>query len=746
LDGLLEKAHQLRDREIVFDPDSGISQEDQKEILHEIEKVAARNRIDAAPEVFIGDALKRGVLFPLLVIAASLIALGVGAAGFYFLFQQGETRISRGQPVFITAEGKLIEEVRKEAEAKLQQKDREIGLIRDRLVEIDRQRQELQSTMEASVSRREKELQASLAAELEAERERLLGQGLSEEAVSRTLQDFQARKSAEAARQLDSFRAEAEAERRKAETGLKALSAEFATNLSMANEERERVLEESRKREQDIRGQLTLTGTPQPMTAQAEKTLTDMSTRKKREDLALAQLLGLYATARTDFTKRNFSGALRNLQGIRDFMDRPDIISLPGITRRRDFDLFVVASLSALAQDEIDKTKSDTVSVMAAAALLSDIRLKVGEADTLLHSGKLDAAAAAYGEALQVIPDITRSHGYLLQRDRDAEAARRALLRDRLAKAEAAFMAGKIAEAIDDYREAFLYLPESDERISRTVSSIASAGLAQGTEKSRQEQSQAASGLFSRANGFMAQGSPDDALPLYLQILSAYPMSRQSADAVSGIQSAVKGLNDRADERRKAVEAELGGRIASLRQELQARQSDIVRVKRSIADLLGQGGDPAAADLDALLGSMNVKYKDLVTRITSLQSLVQTNAQRLKDLQDRYKNYTALEDPILLKKGTNGLSETRPLLDSFLGSKPVSDIFPNLLSRIRRYDEGFQSAGRTGALQDAIDVVIDISQTKTPDERARLFAQRLKDYEKDPLMINLLKELQGAIR
>ncbi|MBE3130317.1 MAG: hypothetical protein IMZ54_06320, partial [Acidobacteria bacterium] len=63
--GLLAKAANLRKSlglptdgrdEFAFDPDSGISREDQKEILQEIEKVATQSRITVSPEVFIVKA------------------------------------------------------------------------------------------------------------------------------------------------------------------------------------------------------------------------------------------------------------------------------------------------------------------------------------------------------------------------------------------------------------------------------------------------------------------------------------------------------------------------------------------------------------------------------------------------------------------------------------------------------------------------------------------------------------------
>ena len=83
--GLLEKARTLRkslglggdDREeFAFDPDSGITREEQKEIRAEIEKVASGSRIAVKPEMFAVKAAKRGVLFPVMVIVGAVVVLG----------------------------------------------------------------------------------------------------------------------------------------------------------------------------------------------------------------------------------------------------------------------------------------------------------------------------------------------------------------------------------------------------------------------------------------------------------------------------------------------------------------------------------------------------------------------------------------------------------------------------------------------------------------------------------------------
>jgi len=78
------------------------------------------------------------------------------------LFQRGETRIAKEEGSTATAEGRLIAELKRQAEAQLEAKNREIDSIQGRLADIERQRQELQSGMDAKVKAREDELRLAV--------------------------------------------------------------------------------------------------------------------------------------------------------------------------------------------------------------------------------------------------------------------------------------------------------------------------------------------------------------------------------------------------------------------------------------------------------------------------------------------------------------------------------------------------------------------------------------------------------
>jgi hypothetical protein len=801
--GLLAKAHQLRDRltregrlreDITFDSQSGISREDQREIMKEIETVATRSRIEVTPEVFVVRAVKRGILFPIVVNIVTILVLGIGAAGLYFLFQRGETQISREQPAAITVEGQLLAEMKKEAEARLQEKSREINQIQDRLAQIDKERQDLQDTMDTKVSEREKELRAAMAKELEDERQRLKNQGLSEETINTRIQALEAQKNTQYADQLDAYKKQADEERRKSEESLQKLEQEFNANLATVNAERQQVLAESQKREEDLRAQLEQkTQALESAKTKAEQDLMAIAAQREKEDLAIGQLIGLYEVAKTDIERRDYDKALLSLKAVGDFVNRTDVSVLPVMTKRREFDLFVVDSLTGLVQSEREQSQVDTATLLTAAGQIADIRAHVSDADALLQSGRPTEAQKAYGEALQVVPDISRSFAYLSQREREAEANRQVRVRGALGRAEAAFGAGRLAEALSSYREAFSYLPEISDRLDSTMESIQAVGFTAGMQKSRQEQSRSAAPLLAQADTSSANAKPRDAIASYAELLATYPLSIQAGQAVKGIGTQMQKLTEASSDQQKSAHSALSDQIATLQKNLAARQADVSRIKRDIAGLIGESGDPEKADVDALFESLRSKYTSLaagrsgaeqsqqkladdlrtsVEERTKLLDLIdslkvelekaqaasttpklgQADFQLLMKLQERvagldksYKGYTSLEDPVLAGRGLQALVDTKAYLDSFLASKPVEETFPGLLARIKRYDQGFQSAGRTDALKDVLDVVIELTQSSAPDARQKLFQEKRALYRQDKDMTALLNEIQRIL-
>jgi len=126
--------------DIVFEDNSGISAEEQKEIMSKINHIAEKNRssLSEGKKTSV-KAKKSGAGFPLIVNILAVIVF-CGGAALLILFNRGiDIQRRTGGVVFNVTERAVIDEIRKDTAQKIAEKDREIALITARMTEIDEQ-------------------------------------------------------------------------------------------------------------------------------------------------------------------------------------------------------------------------------------------------------------------------------------------------------------------------------------------------------------------------------------------------------------------------------------------------------------------------------------------------------------------------------------------------------------------------------------------------------------------------------
>jgi len=128
---------------IVFDEKSGISVEEQKEILSKINGIAEKNRLllsqTASGEKLAINAKKSGAVFPLAFNVAAIVIMLCGVLLLVSLNGKKDAQIRTGGAVFNLTERALIEEIRRDTAAKVASKEQEIAAIFSRLAEVDSQ-------------------------------------------------------------------------------------------------------------------------------------------------------------------------------------------------------------------------------------------------------------------------------------------------------------------------------------------------------------------------------------------------------------------------------------------------------------------------------------------------------------------------------------------------------------------------------------------------------------------------------
>jgi len=644
--------------EFALEEDSGISREDQQEILQEIERVTEESRISVTPETMAIKAVKKGFLFPLLVNILFVVLLAGGGYALYYLFQRGETVLVEEGGVIASAGGKLIEELKKESEAALQAKNREINQIQTQLQDIDKQRQELQSNMDEKVAAREAELRGSLEAELAAERERLRQQGVSEADITSRLQAMESEKTAAFQTELETFKQQAEEERLRQEENLRTLQQEYQQNLAQAEADRQRVREEADAREAELKARLDAQAEQlEQATLEAREALNKLSVQQEKQTLAAGQLTGFYSQVKKDLQDGNYESALEDLGAIKEYLDDPSVATLPNILQRREIELFVVDSISNLVEGQIQKTEGDTTSLIASADLLNTMKNRVIEGDTLFRQGDIPGAEAKYREALDLIPEINKAHAYFLDKGDGSEQVRRQTLRNFLQQAEAAYGQGNYAAALNSYTKALAYLPEDAATVEKMISQVRRSGYEMGIAQLRRRDSSNAAGPLASAEGLYNQEEYNDAILGYIDLIGSYPNSTQVFSAAEGIRKSVEALEEQA-QAMDALSAE-SDVVAALQSDLAVLEASLEEKNGEIRDLQARL-DAQSGDSTALEQSIEEKNREIAALkeqlatasgdSEQLQEAIEAKDQEIRDLQARLDaqsgDSTALEQSI----------------------------------------------------------------------------------------------------
>jgi chromosome segregation ATPase len=144
----------MNKEEIVFDEKSGISLEEQREILSKINGIAEKNRRllsqtgsqedEKKGKVF--NAKKNGAVFPLAVNVAAMVMLLGGAFLLVFFNGKKDAQVRTGNTVYNLTERTLIEEIRKDTSEQIAAKETEMASITSRLNEVDDELSKLYSS------------------------------------------------------------------------------------------------------------------------------------------------------------------------------------------------------------------------------------------------------------------------------------------------------------------------------------------------------------------------------------------------------------------------------------------------------------------------------------------------------------------------------------------------------------------------------------------------------------------------
>jgi chromosome segregation ATPase len=669
------------EEELAFAETEGISEEDRKEVAAQIEQIALQSRIKATPELFQFKGKRKSGTLPLVANIFGIVLMAAGVLGGYFLFQRQEAEIADSVGTFTTAEGRLIAEIRRQAQEELQSKDSQITTVQRELTDVRVERDQILAEIDARVQEREEALRLQLAEELEAERARLLAQGISELNVEQRIESLEASRSAENRAELAEYRQELQAEYETTLNRLRQLQQQYEDELAALQRERLAIAEESETREQEVREEIerrqveaepvsqdAVSEDPEQAAAAAARAaeleaqdaalesaraqLAQLTASAEQEALVEAQISGLYADIADEVSVGNYEAALSSITTLRRLLREPAIAQLPGVQERIDVDLAVIRVLEELVIQQR----------LAIAAAEEAARIAAEQATAEQAQGAGGAADTAAD------PDTP-------QQDEAAPAAANPAV--------------------------------SDEQVARLTEELSARERLVGSLEA--ELQQLRSELLAAEQALRDQ-------------------RRETAEARAAATAAANAATERAA---TAPNAAAAGPEGPSQQE-EALAADVAALRVSVGEL-----EAANQRLENQNAELSTRIEQLTEQARQLGSV----AARYRALVARYRQYVEEENQILSNDSIGALAQAKLELDGFLTSDAVSAAFPNLFDRVSRYERAIEVEAGQRAILELVDLVYNLNALDTPEAKQAYLDRERQRADDQGFMADLLVEM-----
>lgn len=722
--GLLAKVEELQNTHLQvqdnWELDSRYSKEEKSQILGEIDSVMEQNRIQVDAQTFALKAQKKGWLFPLLV---NLGAVLLFLLSFFILNKVlgGTAELEKTDPqTLLLTEARLLEEVRKESELLVNQKNEELEEVRQQLRDIETQKKQIQQRYQLDLEELRTRLFSELELALEQEKERLRAQGFAEEEIQRRLEDFRRKKEEEVESIIESERRALEEEKLRKEEELNQLSNQYKNELQNLEEEKQALEESYGQRLDQLKKEMEerQSETEQEL-SQAQRELAALADEREQVDRLTAQVAGFYASIQSSLENQNYQEAVNSLDLFKSFIMEGSYQSIPEMSRNQTQDLFLINSLKNYTLSLLDP---ENASIPASGAFIPT-------------------------ESIEVFQDFM---------NRGQNAANE----------------GSWDDALDAYSKALEELPEAYGS-SALLNALTGLGWEQQLDTLRQEQSTEAELWLRQAEELAEEEDWQGALDVYITHLADTPLARQW-DAIPASMSMLyqKWMNDELAELTRIAEsdnnvelkAELDKSIEqnrSLEAELDRVQQDRIdlnselemnlaqnrTMKEEIASLSDQiqllqnkiTQDLNSSDsTDVALSAENAEHlMELQNRISELNQEIgtlQQNEELLKRISISYLKYGEKED-LFLSESTNSeaLINAKGALNDFLEQDDIEKLFPGFSERLKVYDRAFQLSGEKDITLELADYIFIYSTLQGREDKMEWLDEQISRSQSDEL-------------
>jgi len=331
---------------IVFDTSSGISIEEQQEILAGINAMAVGNRL--SPEMAVTKAKKKGYLFPLFVNIGALILLVSAFVLLAFLNSNDEQEMRESSSTLGLTELMLIQQLRQDTDSQIREKENQINEVLLKLQAIDAEYKSLQMSVE-DMTAAQKQRAASLLI----------------------------------------------------------LQEEYQRTLLGLNEEKAGILEDSRQREADLRAQAeerakAFSSRREPELSEldvAMEELKRLGTEQERVNRAEREMNGFYALLNSQIESGSLAEARETIKSMKEFLNAPSLVGVRVFDTRKQTYL---AAIAALEKVTASYEGGDVIQIKALEETIAEL-----EAQNTALERSLSAFTAAGADQNKIIAEYS---------------------------------------------------------------------------------------------------------------------------------------------------------------------------------------------------------------------------------------------------------------------------------------------------------------------------------------------------
>lgn len=748
-----------------MDSESGITEQERSEIQQQIDAIANENRISAEEARFSRKSARAGVLFPVIVNGAAVLAVLIAVFILTRIFQSDERKVQNAAIEFTSIEGRLIRELRQESQQLLLTKDQEIQSVKQQLEQLEGEQALLEASIAERIAEQEVALREQLLREIETERTRLTDEGLENDEIEQLMEAFEAERRAFYEAQLQEYREELEAERIALQADIDRLRAEYAQRLTNLEAERDDLISEYQDREDSLRLQLEqrtqvleLARVEAGADLEAAQRELSQLTRETEERTSIEnQIVGQIDSIRAAVQDGDDSGAVDRIDALIRFMSADEVIAITGIARRREMDIFLLGQLRSLLADRQPSEAGEARSITEELQLLGQIRRLSLEA---AGAPSDEIASQTFSVLLETMPEVAQAHTAVVE---TALQTARADERNDVAETteQAALLAeeGRYAQALAQYERALSTAASVEPDGNQIVTDILRLGYALTEYVIDGQETQGLQAVASRAQ--IDLGAERAKLEA---IVGAAVLAKEAELSVEidSLSAQVRLLDaERADFIQQVEDLEtevsrLGGELADAQnlvgarivtdEEALAQQQEREQLESDLGIAVSQASlnEELARERQTQIVELNTRVTDLTEERNELLATRLALENERRELTSQYLVYAADQASAINDGDFGRLQQVR---EDFFGSPTLEAFLPDLFERVREYESQFEADVESDSLSAfrVTEIMEDLAATPSATGRESLLAIEIEDAAGDSILTEFLEKLQALL-